>query len=39
VGARLEESARLRHRGRVATADVPDARPGLLERLKAVVAA
>ncbi|WP_134739472.1 hypothetical protein [Nocardioides sp. 503] len=39
VGARIEEAARLRHRGRPATASVTDVRPGLLERLKAVVAA
>jgi hypothetical protein len=39
VGAQIEEAARLRHRGRPATATEPDVRPGLLERLKAVVAA
>lgn len=38
VGARLEEAARLRHRGAPAVALHP-ARPSLLERLKAVVAA
>lgn len=38
VGARLEEAARLRHRGAPAVALHPE-RPSLLERLKAVVAA
>lgn len=38
VGARLEEAARLRHRGAPAVVLHP-ARPSLLERLKAVVAA
>ncbi|WP_193612064.1 hypothetical protein [Nocardioides lijunqiniae] len=41
VGARIEEAARLRHRGRpaAAPAHVAEERPGLLERLKSVVAA
>jgi hypothetical protein len=38
VGARIEQSARLRHRGRATAADVPDVRPSLLEHLKSALA-